>query len=79
MTIHSAEQLGQLVRETRKAKGLLQSELALAAGTGRRFVVELEKGKPTAQLEEVLQVLGALGVQVDLEAAGAGGAWRRLA
>jgi hypothetical protein len=33
---------------------------------GRRFVIELERGKETAQLGKVLQVLHALGVGVQL-------------
>ena len=42
--------LGLVVRATRKAAGLRQDELAGAAGVGLRFVVELERGKPTAQI-----------------------------
>jgi predicted transcriptional regulator len=34
----------------RKALGLTQADLALAAGVGLRFVVELEAGKPTVRL-----------------------------
>ena len=45
----------------RKALGLTQAELALAAGVGLRFVVELEAGKPTVRLERVLRVIDALG------------------
>jgi len=43
-----------------------QDELAGAAGVGIRFVVELEAGKPTAQLGKVLQVLSALGCSVEI-------------
>jgi y4mF family transcriptional regulator len=59
-TLTPAE-IGHLVRATRKAAGLRQDELAGAAGVGLRFIVELEAGKPTAQLGKVLQVLEALG------------------
>ena len=34
------------------------------ASTGRRFIVNLEKGKETAQLGKVLHVLATLGVSV---------------
>jgi len=43
-----------------------QDELAGAAGVGLRFVVELEAGKPTAQLGKALQVLSALGCSVEI-------------
>lgn len=58
--------VGKIVRTTRKACRMRQDELAGAAGVGLRFVVELEAGKPTAQLGKVLQVLSALGCSVEI-------------
>ena len=46
--------------------GNFQAELNLAAGVGLRFVVELEAGKPTVQLERVLRVIDALGASLEL-------------
>jgi HTH-type transcriptional regulator/antitoxin HipB len=45
----------------RKQLGLTQPQLALAAGVGVRFIVELEAGKPTLRLATLLRVLHALG------------------
>lgn len=59
--IETPGQLGNIVRRTRKALGLTQPQLALAAGVGVRFIVDLEAGKPTVRLENVLRVLQALG------------------
>jgi len=59
--VHSIEQLGDLVRRTRKASGLRQDQLAGVANVGLRFIVDLERGKPTAQVGKVLQVLATLG------------------
>lgn len=56
--------LGVIVKAARKRLGLTQPQLALAAGVGVRFVVELEAGKPTVRLEKVFSVLHALGGQV---------------
>ena len=53
--------LGTAARAARKQLGLTQPQLALAAGVGVRFVVELEAGKPTLRLEHILRVLHALG------------------
>ena len=58
--------IGKIVRTTRKAQGLRQDELAGAAGVGLRFIVDLEAGKPTAQLGKALQVLEALGCQFEI-------------
>lgn len=79
MKVSSATELGEAVRDARKAQGLRQGELALAAGTGRRFIVDLERGKPTAQLAPVLRVVQVLGLSVDLQRDDRGGeAWTRL-
>lgn len=58
--------IGDLVKTARKAAGLRQDELAGAAGVGLRFIVDLEAGKPTAQIGKVLQVLAALGCTIDI-------------
>lgn len=59
--IRSVQDLGAALRVARKALGLTQADLALAAGVGLRFVVELEAGKPTVRLGLVLRVIEALG------------------
>jgi transcriptional regulator with XRE-family HTH domain len=56
-----ASQFGALIRSRRKALKMRQDELALATGVGRRFLIELESGKPSCQLGRSLLVAGALG------------------
>ena len=65
--IDTPQALGQIARAARKRLGLTQPQLALAAGVGVRFIVELEAGKPTVRLESVLRVLHALGVQLNVD------------
>ncbi len=65
-------EIGRAVRAARKALGLRQPDLAAAAGVGLRFVVELERGKATAQLDRILAVLHVLGL--DLQVTRRGGA-----
>ena len=60
-SIRTTEQLGDALRAARKQLGLTQPQLALAAGVGVRFIVDLEAGKPTLRLENVLHVIDALG------------------
>jgi y4mF family transcriptional regulator len=48
----------------RNAQKLTQPELAGASGVGLRFIVDLEKGKPTCQIEKALIVAQMLGIQL---------------
>ena len=66
ISIRSPQQLGDALRVARKQIGLTQPQLALAAGVGVRFIVDLEAGKPTLRLENVLRVIDALGGEIQL-------------
>ena len=63
--IRNAEDFGALVKRQRLAKRLTQRELALVAGVGERFVVDLENGKATAQLGKALVLAAVLGIELD--------------
>lgn len=65
-SIRSPQQLGDALRAARKQLGLTQPQLALAAGVGVRFIVDLEAGKPTLRLENVLRVIDAVGGEIQL-------------
>jgi HTH-type transcriptional regulator/antitoxin HipB len=67
MNIKSTEQLGRTIRTLRKQLKVTQAELAMTSGTGLRFIVDLEKGKATCQIGKILQVLQALGVQLQAD------------
>lgn len=58
--------IGRIVRDERKELGLRQDELAAASGVGLRFIVEVERGKPTAQMGKVIAVLAALGCELEI-------------
>jgi HTH-type transcriptional regulator / antitoxin HipB len=70
MLVHSASDLGRLIRSRRKALNLSQDELAAVVGVNRRVVGELERGKGTVRLEIALEAARALGLDVDLRARG---------
>ena len=55
---------GSTIRRRRKALNMRQDELALATGVGRRFLIDLEAGKPTCQLGRSLLVADILGLRV---------------
>lgn len=64
---YDAKEIGKLIYHTRKSLGVTQRDLALTSGTGLRFIIELEGGKKTTQLEKVLKVLYTLGIKITLE------------
>ncbi|QKC79844.1 transcriptional regulator [Mesorhizobium erdmanii] len=61
-TITSSADIGRLVREARKRGNFSQQKFADLAGVGRRFLSELENGKPTLELGKVLKVANAAGI-----------------
>lgn len=62
--VRSAANLGQIVRDRRRSQKLRQIDLAGIGKTGNRLIVDIEKGKPTVQLQKVLDVLDLLGLEV---------------
>ncbi len=66
MTIYTPEEIGEMVRSARRSFGATQKALAMTSGTGLRFIIELEKGKPTCQFGKVLTVLQTLGITMKL-------------
>ena len=50
MTIRTPADLGALIRRTRKKLRLDQSTLANKIGVSRLWLVEIEKGKPRAEI-----------------------------
>lgn len=58
--------LGAAIRERRRSHHLTQSELAGLAGTGVRFVSELERGKPGAEIGKIMDVLAVLGLRLQV-------------
>jgi y4mF family transcriptional regulator len=62
----TVQEIGKCIRGERKAQGLTQRELAMAANTATRFISDLENGKPTCQIDKVLQVIVCLGIRVEL-------------
>lgn len=65
--ILSTKDLGALVKERRKQRGLTQKELAMYCGTGIRFISDLENGKDTIQFEKALKVISMLALDMHIK------------
>jgi len=50
----------------RERSGITQSELAGAAGVGRKWLSQLENGKATAEIGLILRLVHTLGYEVEL-------------
>ncbi|MGE3966459.1 MAG: helix-turn-helix domain-containing protein [Planctomycetota bacterium] len=67
LVLRTAEELGIAIRERRMELGLTQSELADRAGVGRQWLVEVEQGKPRAQIDLLLRTLFELRLDLSIE------------
>ncbi len=63
-SIKTTADVGSRVRQARKAMGLSQEAFADLSGVGRRFISELEAGKPTVEFERVLKVCQSAGIDL---------------
>jgi len=62
------DQIGKLLRTSRKVLGLTQKELALRAEVSERLWAEVERGeRPNVSLATALRMLGEVGVSVRLD------------
>jgi HTH-type transcriptional regulator/antitoxin HipB len=62
MRIRTPIDIGALIRDRRTALALDQKELAGKIGVSRQWIVEIEKGKPRAEIALVLRTIEALGI-----------------
>ncbi len=64
--INNHKELGLYLLKERKNLKLTQREIFEFADVGRKFIIELEKGKETAQLGKVFELLNSLGLELHL-------------
>jgi HTH-type transcriptional regulator/antitoxin HipB len=66
MNVQDSQSLGQAIRQQRRRLKVTQRDLAMTSGTGLRFIIDLEKGKPTCQLGKALEIVRALGLKLEI-------------
>jgi len=64
--INNPKELGLSLLKERKNLKLTQREISEFADVGRKFIIELEKGKETAQIGKVFELLNSLGLELHL-------------
>lgn len=65
--ISNISALGAFIRHERLSQALTLESLSIKATVGVRFLSELERGKPTAQIGKILNVLEALEIEIVLQ------------
>jgi y4mF family transcriptional regulator len=63
-TISTAAGLGHLIKAARLRQKFTQQQFADLTGVGRRFLSELENGKPSLEFNKVIQVANAAGIDL---------------
>ena len=66
MLIRTTRDLGHLIRDRRSRMGLTQAGLADVVGVSRKWIVELETGKRSADISLILRTVKALGLDLDV-------------
>jgi y4mF family transcriptional regulator len=62
--ITSVKDLGHQIKIVRRERKLSQEALADLSGVGRRFLSELENGKPSLEFGKVISVANAIGIDL---------------
>jgi y4mF family transcriptional regulator len=65
MKIEDSKSFGSAIKAYRKAQNLTQEKTANYSNVGIRFIVDLEKGKPTCELDKALRVAKVLGIKLE--------------
>lgn len=68
MRIRTAADLGAFIRDRRTNLGMDQAALAKKAGTSRKWLVEVEQGKPGAEFGLILRTLKSLEISISVAA-----------
>lgn len=59
--------IGKAVRQRRKSRKILQTDLAEIAGISSRTLRDIEKGSANPELETLMKLCQALGMEVKVE------------
>ena len=65
--VASTADIGAAIRNKRKKDGLTLADAAGLCNVGYRFLSDIENGKSTARIGMVLQVIHALGLEIELK------------
>ena len=65
--LHTATDIGQIVRASRKVQKIRQDDAAGSIGVSENFLGKIERGNDSVQWGKLFQVLEGLGIRVILD------------
>jgi len=70
MKIIDSKSLGQAIRTRRKELKYTQAYLSEVTGLSVTFISDVERGKPTAEIEKTIRLINILGMDILVERRG---------
>lgn len=70
MKITDSKSLGRAIRDRRKELNYTQASLSEFTGLSVTFISDLERGKPTAEIEKTIRLVNILGMDLLVERRG---------
>ena len=70
MKITDSKSLGQAIKARRKELNYTQAYLSEFTGLSTTFISDLERGKPTAEIEKTIRLVNILGMDLLVEKRG---------
>ncbi len=67
MLLRTPTDLGSAIRDRRRRLNLDQEDLANQVGVSRKWIIDVEKGKPRAEIGLILRTIEVLGVRLSLD------------
>ena len=61
------ENLGNIIKERRKALSITQRELATLSGVGVNTLTKIERGEANPSLQVITNILNTLGLEIDIK------------
>ena len=65
--IKTPKELGQYLRAYRKSKGITLDKVSGLSNVSTKFLSEFERGKKTAEIGKILNVLNAIGLEIEIQ------------
>lgn len=67
MSLRTPVDVGAAIRDRRRRLNLGQDDLAQRVGVSRKWIIDVEKGKPGAEIGLILRTLDALGLRLRID------------
>ena len=65
--VNSPQDIGAIIRATRKAQGLRQDDAAGSIGVSENFLSKVERGNPSVSWAKLFEVMDGLGIRISLD------------